>query len=85
MTSDEKFEILSAYLDDEVSQEERRLVEQWIECDPLFRQQYQAQLTLKSAVRSLSTRFFDVAIAEDYSLQANDFQAKYAPRRSRRS
>ncbi len=65
MTSDEKFEILSAYLDDEASQEERRLVEQWIECDPLFRQQYHAQLTLRSAVRSLPASFFDIAIATE--------------------
>lgn len=65
MTSAKKFEILSAYLDNEASQAERRLVEQWIECDPLFRQQYQAQLLLKSALRSLSASLFDVAIAAE--------------------
>lgn len=52
-SSAEKFEILSAYLDDEASLEECRLVKQWLECDPLFRQQYQAQLRLKIAIRSL--------------------------------
>ena len=61
MTSAEKFEILSAYLDDEASPKERRLVEQWIECDPLFRQQYETQLALKAAVRSLPTNLFDIA------------------------
>ncbi len=65
MTSAEKFEFLSAYLDDEASQAERRLVEQWIECDSLFRQQYQAQLRLKSALRSLPASLFDVAIAAE--------------------
>ena len=54
-SSAEKFEILSAFLDNEASPEECRLVEQWIECDPLFRQQYQVQLRLKTAIRSLST------------------------------
>ena len=59
MTSAEKFEILSAYLDNEASDEERRLVEQWIEQDPQFRQQYQAQLKLKAAIRHLPSSLFD--------------------------
>ena len=71
MTSAEKFEILSAYLDDEASQEERYLVEQWIKCDPLFRHQYQVQLALKSAMRSLPADLFDQAIAEE-TLIASD-------------
>ena len=58
MTSAEKFEILSAYLDDEASDEERLLVEQWIEQDPQFRQQYQAQLKLKAAIRQLPSSLF---------------------------
>ena len=52
--STEQFEILSAYLDDEASGEECRLVEQWLDCDPSFRQQYQAQRRLRAAIRSLS-------------------------------
>ena len=53
-SSTEKFEILSAYLDDEASWEECCLVEQWLDSDPVFRQQYQAQRRLKTAIRSFS-------------------------------
>lgn len=70
MISAKKFEILSAYLDDEVSQEERLLVERWIECDPLFRQQYQAQLALKAALRSLPANLFEVAITPENRLDS---------------
>ena len=57
-SSAEKFEILSAYLDNEASEENRTLVERWIECDPSFRQQYQAQLQIKAAIRSLPAQIF---------------------------
>lgn len=63
MTSAEKFEILSAYLDDEASDEERHLVEQWIEQDPQFRQQYQAQIKLKAAIRRLPSSLFGDALS----------------------
>ena len=61
-SSAEKFEILSAYLDNEASEEDRSLVEQWIECDPSFRAQYQAQLRLKSAIRSLPAYLFNTGL-----------------------
>lgn len=59
MTSAEKFEILSAYLDNEASKEDCLLVEQWLETNPQFRQQYQAQLKLRAAIRALPSSFFD--------------------------
>lgn len=61
-SSAEKFEILSAYLDNEASEEERALVEQWIKCDPLFQQQYQAQRRLKAAIRKLPAHLLNVGI-----------------------
>jgi hypothetical protein len=50
-TDDEKFELLSAYLDDEVSEQERCLVEHWLSADPQLQQHYQAQLRLRQAIR----------------------------------
>jgi hypothetical protein len=50
-TDDEKFELLSAYFDDEVSEQERALVEHWLSCDPQLQQHYQAQLKLRQAIR----------------------------------
>ncbi|NJM97689.1 MAG: hypothetical protein HC800_11495 [Phormidesmis sp. RL_2_1] len=50
-TDDEKFELLSAYLDDEVSLQERHLVEHWLSVDPSTQQHYQAQLKLRQAIR----------------------------------
>lgn len=48
-----KFELLSAYLDDEVSTEERQQVEQWLRSDAELRQQYETQLKLRQAMKSL--------------------------------
>lgn len=80
-SSTEKFEILSAYLDDEASEEECRLVEQWLDCDPLFRQQYQAQRQLKVAIRSLSaSSLFDTETAADADLADNLIDLEPEPR-----
>ncbi len=43
---EEKFELLSAYMDGEVSREERLQVDQWLAEDPAFRRLYQQQLRL---------------------------------------
>ena len=51
-TSHEKFELLSAYMDDEVTAEERALVEHWLSSDPLMRRHYQKQLKLRAAIKS---------------------------------
>jgi predicted anti-sigma-YlaC factor YlaD len=49
----EKFELLSAYLDGEVSPEERKQVEAWLASDPEFQQTYQQMLTLQGSLRSM--------------------------------
>ncbi|MFG6104581.1 hypothetical protein U2F10_20115 [Leptothoe sp. EHU-05/26/07-4] len=47
-----RFELLSAYLDDEVTAEERKLVAQWLMDDPNTQQMYQRLLMLRQAIRT---------------------------------
>jgi anti-sigma factor RsiW len=49
----EKFELLSAYLDGEVSATERKQVEEWLASDAEFQQTYQQMLTLQGGLRSM--------------------------------
>lgn len=49
----EQFELLSAYLDDEVTEQERCLVEHWLSSDSQLQQQYQAQLKIRSAMKGV--------------------------------
>jgi anti-sigma factor RsiW len=49
----ERFELLSAYLDGEVSLSERKQVEAWFAADPEFRQTYQQMLTLQEGWQSM--------------------------------
>ncbi len=51
LTTEEKFELLSAYIDGEVSEHEQQLVEHWLETDSQMQQQYQAQIKLSSAIK----------------------------------
>jgi len=51
-TVDDAFELLSAYLDNEVTVAERCLVEHWLACDPVIRSDYQKQLRLRQAFKS---------------------------------
>ncbi len=53
-TDQEKFELLSAYLDNEVSESERCLVKYWLSSDLVLRQHYQAQIKLRKAMRLLT-------------------------------
>ncbi|MGD1950275.1 MAG: anti-sigma factor family protein [Leptolyngbyaceae cyanobacterium] len=46
-----RFELLSAYVDDEVTAEERKLVAQWLTDDPVTQQMYQRLLMLRQAIR----------------------------------
>ncbi len=46
-SSCERFELLSAYMDGEVTAEERRLVESWLANEPKVKQMYQRLLGLK--------------------------------------
>ena len=47
-----RFELLSAYLDDEGTTEERQLVAQWLMDDPDTQQMYQRLLMLRQAIRT---------------------------------
>ncbi len=48
----ERFELLSAYLDGEVSPSERKQVEQWLADDPEFKQTYRQMLALQEGWKS---------------------------------
>ncbi|MFK8182093.1 MAG: anti-sigma factor [Phormidesmis sp.] len=52
LSPDQKFELLSAYIDSEVSEEERQLVEGWLVSDPQMQKQYETQLKLSQAMKS---------------------------------
>ncbi len=51
-TKDERFELLSAYMDNEVSPEERKLVEFWLDTDPEFQRQYQIFMSIGWSLQS---------------------------------
>jgi anti-sigma factor RsiW len=51
--SSEKFELLSAYLDGEVSLDERKQVEAWLASDAQFQHTYQQMLALQGSLRSM--------------------------------
>ena len=49
----EKFEVLSAYLDDEATEQEQRWIRHWLLSDLQLQQQYQNQLRIRAAIRRL--------------------------------
>ncbi len=53
-TADESFQLLSAYLDDEVTGEERCLVEHLLASDSEMKSHYQKQLRLRQAFKALT-------------------------------
>lgn len=54
----EKFQLLSAYLDDEVSEQERHLVARWLASDAKLKNYYQSQQRLRQAIRSAGESLF---------------------------
>ncbi len=54
-SSNERFELLSAYMDGEVTAEERRLVESWLANEPNVQQMHQRLLALKDGFSALPT------------------------------
>lgn len=54
MQQRDRFELLSAYLDGEVTAAERRQVQQWLDTDPQVQHLYNRLLKLRSAVRTMS-------------------------------
>lgn len=58
-SEEEKFELMSAYLDDEVSAQERRLIESWLASDSQLQNSYQQQLKLREAVQKLGSDLFE--------------------------
>lgn len=53
LTETERFELLSAYIDGEVSDQDRLKVEQWLASDADIQRKYKAQLKLSQALKSL--------------------------------
>ena len=53
MTPDQRFQLLSAYIDGEVSETEEQLVETWLSDDPNFRLLYQQQIKLRQVLIEL--------------------------------
>ncbi|MGB3296731.1 MAG: hypothetical protein WBA76_00575 [Phormidesmis sp.] len=48
----EKFDILSAYLDNEATEQEQSWVKHWLLSDSQLQQQYQNQLKIRSAIKA---------------------------------
>lgn len=53
LTTDDRFELLSAYVDNELSVTERKKVEQWLESDPEMQRQYRALSALSRSFQSM--------------------------------
>jgi anti-sigma factor RsiW len=64
-TPEERFELLSAYIDGEVSESEEQLVEQWLSEDVDFRRLYQQQMKLRQLLIDLP-----VPVAANSSVKA---------------
>jgi anti-sigma factor RsiW len=76
---EERFELLSAYLDGEVTASERQQVEALLASDSTFQQQYRQMQQLHLAMPSIS-----VPSSQSASSLANDVFAKIDRRRNRR-
>jgi len=53
LTTDDRFELLSAYVDNELSAAERQQVEEWLESDPEIQRQYRALPALSRSFQSM--------------------------------
>ena len=53
LTKDDRFELLSAYIDNELSVHERKQVEAWLESDPEMRRQYQSLSALSRSFQAM--------------------------------
>lgn len=53
LTMDDRFELLSAYVDNELSVSERQQVEAWLESDPEMKQQYRALSAISRSFQSM--------------------------------
>lgn len=78
-TTDDRFELLSAYVDDEVSIAERKLVESWIDTDPQIRHQYRALASLTRSFQALPTETSSVSV--DDTLDAVLKRVEHRPQR----
>jgi anti-sigma factor RsiW len=52
--TEDRFELLSAYMDGEVTAEERRQIELWLEQDPQFKNMHQRLLMLQNGFQSMA-------------------------------
>jgi anti-sigma factor RsiW len=80
-SAEEKFELLSAYLDHEVSQEEKIWVEQWLATDESYRRLHQQQLRLRQMLIDLPV---PAAAKVNTELMIDQVMAKIEQRSQRR-
>ena len=64
LTASDRFQLLSAYLDDEVTPQERRQVQVWLDTDPQFKQTYLNLLRLQRAIPELPSPPPSISAAE---------------------
>ncbi len=61
---DQRFELLSAYLDEEVTAEERKQVEDWLATDPEFQALYLNLCRLQYGLRSIPTPHSSIPVEQ---------------------
>ncbi len=76
---DERFELLSAYLDGEVTASERQQVDAWLANDPAFQQQYRQMQQMHHAFPSIA-----IPSSQSSTSLATDVFAKIDRRRQRK-
>lgn len=84
--SEEQFELLSAYIDNEVSPDERRQVEYWLDTDANFKRLYQQQLRLQRLLIDLPVPTKSQQLGSSLSTEQfiNQVMAKAESRSQRR-
>ena len=78
LTTDDRFELLSAYVDNELSTEQRKQVEQWLESDPEMQRQYRSLSALSRSFQSMPAP--TAATKTDELLDAVFAEVEHKPR-----
>lgn len=85
MIPEERFELLSAYIDGEVTEAEEQLVEQWMSDDADFRHVYHQQLKLRQALIDLPVPVaVNSSVKRDTDVMINRVMAEIDKRSQRR-
>ena len=76
------FELLSAYIDGELSPSEKKQVQSWLDCDPKFKQLYTRLLNLQGQIQNCNIPPAEKSTAE---ITAGVFQSLDCHRRKKRA